>query len=162
MAEAFIIDACRTPRGIGKVGRGALAHLHPQARHQPLREVDGHPEPDEHGGQVRHHDPQSARTDAEQEGEQDRIAQQLAEELDDVRRLSSNVIKVDSQNKSLRLSLAESQAMVEKLQADNKRLGSRANREWFIIGSLVVIVGMLIGLILPRVRWRKKSSWGDL
>jgi acetyl-CoA C-acetyltransferase len=27
---AFIIDACRTPRGIGKVGRGALAHLHPQ------------------------------------------------------------------------------------------------------------------------------------
>ncbi|TFH21227.1 MAG: acetyl-CoA C-acyltransferase [Myxococcales bacterium] len=30
MAEAFIIDACRTPRGIGKVGRGALAHLHPQ------------------------------------------------------------------------------------------------------------------------------------
>ncbi len=30
MAEAFIIDACRTPRGIGKVGKGALAHLHPQ------------------------------------------------------------------------------------------------------------------------------------
>jgi len=30
MADAFIIDACRTPRGIGKVGRGALAHLHPQ------------------------------------------------------------------------------------------------------------------------------------
>jgi len=30
MAEAYIIDACRTPRGIGKVGKGALAHLHPQ------------------------------------------------------------------------------------------------------------------------------------
>jgi len=30
MADAFIIDACRTPRGIGKVGKGALAHLHPQ------------------------------------------------------------------------------------------------------------------------------------
>ncbi len=30
MAEAYIIDACRTPRGIGKAGRGALAHLHPQ------------------------------------------------------------------------------------------------------------------------------------
>jgi acetyl-CoA C-acetyltransferase len=30
MPEAFIIDACRTPRGIGKVGKGALAHLHPQ------------------------------------------------------------------------------------------------------------------------------------
>ena len=30
MAEAFIIDACRTPRGIGKIGKGALAHMHPQ------------------------------------------------------------------------------------------------------------------------------------
>jgi acetyl-CoA C-acetyltransferase len=30
MPEALIIDACRTPRGIGKVGKGALAHLHPQ------------------------------------------------------------------------------------------------------------------------------------
>ena len=29
MAEAYIIDACRTPRGIGKQGKGALAHLHP-------------------------------------------------------------------------------------------------------------------------------------
>lgn len=30
MSEAYIIDACRTPRGIGKVGKGALAEIHPQ------------------------------------------------------------------------------------------------------------------------------------
>ncbi|AYJ85415.1 acetyl-CoA C-acyltransferase (plasmid) [Sphingomonas paeninsulae] len=30
MAEAYIIDAVRTPRGTGKVGKGALAHMHPQ------------------------------------------------------------------------------------------------------------------------------------
>ena len=30
MPEAYIIDAVRTPRGIGKPGKGALAHLHPQ------------------------------------------------------------------------------------------------------------------------------------
>ena len=30
MNDAYIIDACRTPRGIGKQGKGALAHLHPQ------------------------------------------------------------------------------------------------------------------------------------
>jgi acetyl-CoA C-acetyltransferase len=29
MPEAWIIDACRTPRGIGKVGKGALADIHP-------------------------------------------------------------------------------------------------------------------------------------
>lgn len=30
MPEALIIDVCRTPRGIGKVGKGALADIHPQ------------------------------------------------------------------------------------------------------------------------------------
>jgi acetyl-CoA C-acetyltransferase len=30
MSEAWIIDACRTPRGIGKVGKGALAEFHTQ------------------------------------------------------------------------------------------------------------------------------------
>ncbi len=30
MSDAYIIDAVRTPRGIGKPGKGALSHLHPQ------------------------------------------------------------------------------------------------------------------------------------
>jgi acetyl-CoA C-acetyltransferase len=30
MADAYIIDAGRTPRGIGKVGKGSLADMHPQ------------------------------------------------------------------------------------------------------------------------------------
>jgi acetyl-CoA C-acetyltransferase len=30
MTEALIIDACRTPRGIGKPGKGALSDIHPQ------------------------------------------------------------------------------------------------------------------------------------
>ncbi len=30
MVDAYIIDAVRTPRSIGKIGKGALAHVHPQ------------------------------------------------------------------------------------------------------------------------------------
>ncbi|HVR51553.1 MAG TPA: acetyl-CoA C-acetyltransferase, partial [Pseudorhodoferax sp.] len=30
MSDAYIIDTCRTPRGIGKIGKGALADFHPQ------------------------------------------------------------------------------------------------------------------------------------
>ena len=30
MSEAWIIDHCRTPRGIGKKGKGSLADQHPQ------------------------------------------------------------------------------------------------------------------------------------
>lgn len=30
MTEAWIVDACRTPRGIGRIGKGALSDIHPQ------------------------------------------------------------------------------------------------------------------------------------
>jgi acetyl-CoA C-acetyltransferase len=30
MTEALIIDACRTPRGVGKNPKGALSQIHPQ------------------------------------------------------------------------------------------------------------------------------------
>ena len=29
MSDAFIIDAARSPRGIGKAGKGALSEFHP-------------------------------------------------------------------------------------------------------------------------------------
>ena len=30
MADVFIFDALRTPRGRGKAGKGGLSHVHPQ------------------------------------------------------------------------------------------------------------------------------------
>lgn len=86
----------------------------------------------------------------------------LQQELDEVRRLSSSVIEINDQNKQLRRRLIENEQALDELTAENRRLVSRSNREWFVIGALVVIFGILIGLILPRIRWRKKSGWGEL
>ncbi len=84
------------------------------------------------------------------------------QELDRVRELSNNVIQIDIDNVQLRQSLGETQAELEKARDENRRLASRSDREWFVIGALVVIFGILVGLILPRIRWRRKSSWGEL
>jgi len=86
----------------------------------------------------------------------------VQKQLDDVRKLSSNVIQIDEQNKQLRQRLIDNERALDELKAENSRLGSRSNREWFVIGAMVIMFGILVGLILPRIRWRKKSSWGDL
>jgi SH3 domain protein len=86
----------------------------------------------------------------------------LQQELNDIRRLSADVVAVNDQNKELKKSLADGQRLIDELTSENSRLAARSNREWFVIGALVVIFGILIGLILPRIRWRKKSGWGDL
>lgn len=105
---------------------------------------------------------------AERDGLQRKLQQSASnsddvqKELSRVRELSSNVIQIDIDNAQLKQSLDETQAELEKARAENLRLASRSSREWFVIGALVVIFGILVGLILPRIRWRRKSSWGEL
>jgi SH3 domain protein len=86
----------------------------------------------------------------------------LESDLDNIRRTASSAIQIDAENKELRQRLAESERSVAELEDENRRLSGRSSREWFIVGAGVVIFGMLLGLILPRIRWRRKSSWGDL
>ncbi|MFQ5636080.1 MAG: TIGR04211 family SH3 domain-containing protein [Gammaproteobacteria bacterium] len=86
----------------------------------------------------------------------------LQRELARISTLSSNTVQIDAENRQLRQALAETEGALEDARAESRRLASRSNREWFVIGALVVMFGILVGLILPRIRWRKKSSWGEL
>lgn len=95
-------------------------------------------------------------------GEERSSGEEVQQQLSDVRKLSSNVIQIDEQNKQLRQRLIDNERTLDELKAENSRLASRSNREWFVIGAMVIMFGILVGLILPRIRWRKKSSWGDL
>ena len=119
---------------------------------------------------------QGKRRELEQElgdvrGERDQLKRQVAElersgatlqnELSDVRRLSSNVIQIDEQNQQLRERLAAAEQTLTELQREKERLEGQSAREWFVVGAGVVIVGIILGLILPRIRWRRKSSWSD-
>lgn len=83
------------------------------------------------------------------------------QDLAELRRLSANVVQVDEQNKQLGRRLAETEQLLQELRAENQALASRSNREWFIVGAGVLLGGMVLGLILPRIRWKRKSSWSD-
>ena len=48
---------------------------------------------------------------------------------------------------------------LQLIQQENQSLKDRSQREWFIAGAGVLLGGMLLGLIIPKLRWRKKSGW---
>ena len=85
----------------------------------------------------------------------------VQQQLDRVTKLSAGTIQVDDQNRQLKKRLVEGDQQIELLENENSRLGSRANREWFLVGGAVLVLGLLLGLILPRISWKKKSSWSD-
>lgn len=85
----------------------------------------------------------------------------LQEQLDEIRELSTDTIRLDDQNKRLKQQLIDNERHIDELESENRRLSARSDREWFIVGAAVVTFGILLGLIIPRLRLRKKSSWGD-
>ncbi len=85
----------------------------------------------------------------------------LQNQLDRITKLSANTIEVDDQNQLLTQQLADGQQRIDALEADNGRLASRSDREWFLVGGAVLVLGLLLGLIIPRINWRKKDSWSE-
>lgn len=85
----------------------------------------------------------------------------LQDQVDRITKLSANTIQVDDQNKQFKKRLFDSEKQIDELESNNTQLGSRADREWFLVGGAVLAIGLLLGLIIPRINWRKKSSWTD-
>ncbi len=79
-----------------------------------------------------------------------------------VRSISSNALTLDSENRSLREQTRQLERAHQALQLENGSLKDRSDRDWFIVGSGVILLGMMIGLIIPKIRWRKKSDWSSL
>jgi SH3 domain protein len=86
----------------------------------------------------------------------------LSQELDEIRRTASSALAIDAENKKLKSRIVAYERRAQSLQQENEGLKDRTARDWFMVGAGVVILGMIIGLIIPRIRWRKKSSWDSL
>lgn len=88
-----------------------------------------------------------------------REKQALENELAEIRRTASNVLAIDQLNKDLRQQLTDAQIRVSTLEQENRELMSQTKRNWFLAGGLVLLVGLVLGLWLPRVRWQKRSRY---
>ncbi|HEC20574.1 MAG TPA: TIGR04211 family SH3 domain-containing protein [Gammaproteobacteria bacterium] len=84
------------------------------------------------------------------------------EELKHLRRVAAKPLKLENENQRLKKELLELESKHELLQQENQMLNDSSDREWFLNGAGVIILGIIIGLIAPRLRPRKKSSWGSL
>lgn len=86
----------------------------------------------------------------------------LNRELANIRRTAANAVQIADENQRLKTRVAEMEQGILMLQQENDSLGDRSRRNWFMTGAVVVIISMLFGIMLTRIRWRKKSSWGEL
>ena len=88
-------------------------------------------------------------------------AQNMDKELSKIKRVTARPLAIQKNNEILRLDLAKKTSEATLLSEENANLKNRDQRDWFVIGSGVTIGSILFGIILTRIRWRRRSSWGS-
>jgi SH3 domain protein len=83
----------------------------------------------------------------------------VSKELADIRTAAANVVEIRDENTSLQQRLVQRDREVEQLTADNARLAGRNNQNWFVVGAGVLLVGIVLGLVAPSLRRRRRSDW---
>lgn len=83
----------------------------------------------------------------------------LSDELAEIRRTAANVLSINEQNKELRDQLNAADIRVDTLEHENRELVRQSTRYWFMTGALVLVVGIILGLWLPRIRWQRRSRY---
>ena len=68
-------------------------------------------------------------------------------------------LELEKSNSALQQSNIELEKSLQRLDQENQVLRDRSQREWFIAGAGVLLGGMLLGLIFPKIRWKRKSAW---
>jgi SH3 domain protein len=87
----------------------------------------------------------------------------LEQELATIRHASTNILDINSDRERLRIQVSELTRERADLEQANRDLGNRTNQRWFMIGAGVIVFGVLIGLVLPHLTFRRRrGSWGSL
>lgn len=96
----------------------------------------------------------------EQLTEQTELAERLSAELEELKRISSGAVEINERYQSLTKNHQLIQTEVDSLTADNERLRNDVASRYMIYGAGSVLLGVLIAIILPRIRPKKRySEW---
>ena len=83
----------------------------------------------------------------------------VSKELSNIKTAAANVVDIQQQNESLRQKMVDRDRQVEELTVANGALSGRSRQSWFIVGASVLFGGIVIGLIAPSLRRKRRSDW---
>jgi len=99
--------------------------------------------------------------------QQDRVElnqnnEQLSKQLAQIKRTAASSLAIEQQNKELQLKVVNLERELQLAQQEKMSLSDKSERDWFLTGAGVLLAGLLVGLIVPRLHRRKRRGWGEL
>lgn len=84
---------------------------------------------------------------------------ELQDRMARINQVAAKPILLDKENRELKEKNVSLTNEMQLVSQENQVLKDRSDRDWFIAGGGVMVVGILLGLLLPKLRSGKKSSW---
>lgn len=83
----------------------------------------------------------------------------LNAELQAIRQASANVLQIQNERDNLQEGVIRLERELEAVKRAKLATEEDHRQTWFMIGAGVLLSGMVLGLILPQLRWRRRSGW---
>ena len=84
-----------------------------------------------------------------------------SKELTHLNEVAARPKQLEAENIELRKNFEQIRDELVLVKQENQVLKDRSERRWFITGAGVLIFGMVLGLVIPKFRFRKKDGWGS-
>jgi SH3 domain protein len=86
----------------------------------------------------------------------------LQTELAQIKQAAADTLAIQERNQNLDKQLEVVSTDLDAAKQRNRALKERAERDWFIAGAGVLLGGIIIGLVIPKIRWKRRRGWGEL
>ena len=87
-------------------------------------------------------------------------SQNAVNELQEIKRISSEAIKISNHLQKLTTELQLQQTALDVLEAENQKLRESERNTFFIYGVCAVLSGAILTLIMPKLRLKRRySEW---
>jgi SH3 domain protein len=84
---------------------------------------------------------------------------QLSRELKELKATAKAAVQLKEEHDILQEKVVSSTKELEQLKLDNMILNDTTQRDWLLYGGALVIFGIFLGFVLPKISWRRKSGW---
>ena len=85
----------------------------------------------------------------------------LGKELNELRQTAANAVQLKHQRDQLQERVISVERELQQVKRENQTLEDSTNQDWFLYGGILSLFGVILGFILPKLSWRRKTSNWD-
>jgi SH3 domain protein len=85
----------------------------------------------------------------------------LSAELNELQQTAANAIQLKQQRDQLQERVVTIEREMQQLKRENQALTDSTSQDWFLYGGGLALFGVILGVILPKLSWRRRSGGWD-